>query len=144
MKKTEIWVYASAALMIVGAFGPWVTVFAGSISGTDGDRDGWVVVAAAALAAAVFYTRREHPRARAIWAMIFGGASAALTFYDRMDAQHIIGGSGPLGQALISIGWGLNLALLASASLVIAALVSLNQPRADAAALESTPEQPIV
>ena len=34
------WVVASAALMVVGSFGPWAKVLALTVSGTDGGNDG--------------------------------------------------------------------------------------------------------
>jgi hypothetical protein len=49
--KPAWWIVASLALMLVGAFGPWARVLdVQTINGTDGGRDGWVVVAAAVLA----------------------------------------------------------------------------------------------
>ena len=41
--------------MVVGALGPWATVFGSSVSGTDGSNDGWLVVAAAAIGGGLYY-----------------------------------------------------------------------------------------
>src|SRR5215207_10357241 len=70
------WVAGSAALMVVGAFGPWLKLFGHPIRGTDRD-DGWVVVSIAAFAAAAFILMRRSQLA-AIPA-IAGGALAAYT-----------------------------------------------------------------
>ena len=56
-----LWIEASAVLMLIGAFGPWVKAFAFTVSGTDGSNDGWIVVVAA----------------------LFGGVLAAITYKNR-------------------------------------------------------------
>ncbi len=45
------------------------------------------------------------------------------TLYDRQHVQHVIDQTGIFGQALVNVGWGLNLALLASASMAVAGIV---------------------
>jgi hypothetical protein len=47
------WAVASAALMVIGSFGPWARAFIVSVSGVDGD--GWFVVLAAAVAGGMLY-----------------------------------------------------------------------------------------
>ena len=117
------WICGSAALMVVGAFGPWVNALGISVSGTDGSNDGWFVVAAAAFGAVLFYAGRER-RSGAVWPFLAGAAGVAVTLYDRQNVQNAINQGGTFAQALAHVGWGLNLALLASASMAVAALAS--------------------
>lgn len=124
MKGTAIWIYASAGLMALGAFGPWVTVLTRSVSGIDGTNDGWAVLALAALAALIFYTR-GHRSAGMLVVLVLGLVGLGLTIYDRTHIQHIIDSGGDLIQVTASVGWGLNLAMLASGSLTIAALTQI-------------------
>lgn len=122
------WVFGSAALMIVGAFGPWVKALGQSVGGTDGSNDGWLVVAAAVIGGLLFYVLRER-RAGGVWALLAGGAGIAITLYDRSNVQNAIDNGGAFTQALVQVGWGLNLALAASVSMAVAAVVYLMQAR---------------
>ena len=109
------WVAASAALMVVGAFGPWLKLFGDPVRGTDLTNDGWIVVAFAVLAGATFLWMRRS-RLAAIPA-IAGGALGAYTAIENrriMDDVEV---------EFFQIGWGLNLAILASISLAISGLV---------------------
>ena len=115
------WVLASAALMVVGAFGPWVELLGLTAGGTDGNNDGWLVIAVAAAAGAIFLWQRRTPRAGA--AAIAGGVlGAIITIYDRSNVSDAAGESGQVGE-LVQAGWGLNLAIVASISLAIAGVV---------------------
>jgi hypothetical protein len=116
------WVLGSAVLMVVGAFGPWVKALGQSVSGTDGSNDGWFVVAAAVIGGLLFYANRAH-RAAGVWALLGGIAGVGITLYDRSNVQNAIDKGGAFAQALVQIGWGLNLALAASASMAVAAAV---------------------
>lgn len=116
------WVYASAGLMAIGAFGPWVKVLGQSASGTDGSNDGWLVVGAALLGGGLFALLRGS-RLSGILALLGGLLGTAVTFYDRQNVHSAIQDGGAFAQALAQIGWGLNLALLASVSLAIAGIV---------------------
>src|SRR5438270_335621 len=104
------WVLGSATLMVVGAFGPWLKVLGQSVSGTDGSNDGWLVVAAAVIGGLLYYATRDS-RGGAVWALIAGIAGIAVTLYDRSNVQNALDKSGAFAQALVQIGWGLNLAL---------------------------------
>jgi hypothetical protein len=116
-------------LMLLGAFGPWVKALGQSVGGTDGSNDGWLVVAAAALGGLLFYLARSH-RAAATWPVLGGVAGLVITIHDRNNVQHAIDQGGAFAQALASVGWGLNLALLASASMTLAGLVWAGQKNA--------------
>jgi len=118
----QIWVFASAGMMVLGSFGPWVKVFGMTASGIDGHNDGWLVVAAAAIGVLLLLVRRDS-RAAGVWALLGGIAGTAVTFHDRSNVSDAISSGGALVQAAAQVGWGLNVALLASVSLAIAGLV---------------------
>lgn len=117
------WVLGSAGLMVVGAFGPWVKALGMSASGTDGSNDGWVVVAAALIGGGLFALARESRRLSGLVAVLGGVLGLAVTIYDRHNVQSAIQEGGAFVQGLAQIGWGLNLALVASVSLAVAGLV---------------------
>jgi uncharacterized membrane protein (UPF0136 family) len=71
-----------------------------------------------------------------------GIGGVAVTIYDRHNVQQAIDHGGAFTQALASVGWGLNLALAASASLVVAAVVRQLQWRPDTS--EEAPVKPPV
>lgn len=119
-----IWSGASVAFMVIGSFGPWIEALGQSVSGTDGSNDGWVVVAAAVIGALLMYVTRAN-RGAGIWAIVAGLAGSIVTIHDRSHASHAISNAGALVQAVARIGWGLNLAMVASISLVIAGVVWL-------------------
>ena len=105
------WVLGSAALMAVGAFGPWVKALGQSVGGTDGSNDGWLVVAAAVIGACSSTCTRTQ-RAAGVWALLGGIAGTAVTLYDRSNVQDAINKGGAFAHALVQVGWGLNLAPL--------------------------------
>jgi len=115
------WVLASAAMMLVGAFGPWVKVFGMSANGTDGSNDGWLIVAFAVIAAAIFVVKRGRQWA-GIVALIGGIAATATAIYERVHITNAIKGGGEFAD-LAQIGWGLNLCLAASISFALAGFV---------------------
>jgi hypothetical protein len=112
--------------MIVGSFGPWARALFVTVSGVDGD--GWFVILAAIGALAALYVGASRPQRRlaAIGACVVAGAAAlGVVIY---DAQDIFGDQGIseddlFGSAdLVSPGWGIWMAGLASASLVLAGI----------------------
>jgi len=118
------WIGGSALFMLIGAFGPWVKALGISVSGTDGSNDGWLVVGGAVVCGAlVAGTWRK--REAGIAALIAGLGGAAVTLYDRHNIQDKIKSGGEFAQAVASVGWGLNLAPIASISLAIAGVVWL-------------------
>lgn len=119
-----LWIEASAVLMLIGAFGPWVKAFAVTVSGTDGTNDGWIVVVAAlfgGVLAAITYKNRGA----GLCALIGGVAGLSTADYDRNNIQDKISHGGALLRSVASVGWGLNLCLIASMSLAIAGAVWL-------------------
>ena len=115
------WVFASVVLMVVGAFGPWVELLGLSARGTDSGNDGWLVVAVAVVAGAIFRWQRRTPRA-GVAAIAGGVLGAIITIYNRLNVNDAAGESGQAGE-LVQAGWGLNLAILASISLAISGVV---------------------
>jgi hypothetical protein len=120
----SIWAAASVVLMLIGSFGPWVKgPFGVSISGIDGSNDGWVVVGAAALAVLFLYPYVRYQgssRILALLSALAGIAAAATTIYDR---NHISKALKVEGVSVGQVGWGLNVAMIASISLSAAAII---------------------
>jgi FtsH-binding integral membrane protein len=129
------WVFASAALMAIGAFGPWVKVLGLSVNGTDGGNDGWIVVAAAVVGGVIFARKREQ-RAAGLAPLLAGAVATITCVYDRQNVSDAISEAGAFGEALAQVGWGLNLALLASISFAVAGAVWWRTAPLDAAAEE--------
>jgi Protein of unknown function (DUF2510) len=104
--------------MVVGGVGPWITLGPLTFSGTSGGRDGGVVVGAAVVAGillAVFAATGR--RGWLIGAGIVGLLMLITTIVDLAD----ISDANALGA---SAGWGIWLALAASALLMVASIVS--------------------
>lgn len=116
-----IWAAASALFMLIGAFGPWLKALGQTVSGTDGGNDGWLIVAAAVIATLLLFATRRN-RGAGLWALIAGAISAAVAIHDRSHASNAISHGGALLQAVAHIGWGLNLAMVASISFAVAGL----------------------
>lgn len=144
-QRVFYWVLASAALMLIGAFGPWAKVFGFSVSGTDGSNDGWFVVVIAVATAALFIWKRET-RAAGISAIVGGTIASLVTIYDRQNLTPS-SDDGEVLEGLVQVGWGLNLAMLASISLGVAGIVWMRSaktepPRAGADAVPLSEAEP--
>jgi len=118
---------AAAGAMLIGAFGPWgkaVGLLNVSISGTDGSNDGWFVVVAALVGAGAMLAYTRGTRLAALGVVLAGAVGVAVTYYDR---GNITDASEANTSNLVSlqVGWGLNLAMGASAVLGIVGLVAL-------------------
>ena len=120
------WAWLSAGLMVIGAFGAWATIGSVSVGGTVGD--GWFVIIAAGLGAGLFHGMRGSGSAGA-WPLIGGVVSLAITVYDRSHLEEFINHGGAVAQPPVQVGWGLNVALIASISMAVAGVVSLVQRR---------------
>jgi hypothetical protein len=123
-----LWSLGSAALMVVGAFGPWVTALGIlSISGNDVHEHGWYLAALALAGAMVVFARRTNV-AGAVWAIVVGLTGTGLTYHDRHDITSLLGAAATTPtqrdfvNALVHVGWGLNVALFASLSLALSGL----------------------
>lgn len=120
------WLFASVALMLGGAFGPWASFLAVSVSGADGSNDGWVVVGAALVGGGLAYATRSS-RGAGVCAFLGGGAGFVVTAHDRGHVQTAINQGGAFARALVHVGWGLNLALAASISMAFAGVAAVLQ-----------------
>jgi hypothetical protein len=144
---TFLWLLGSGLLMVIGSLGPWVTALGISGAGTDiplgrhFPSSGWWVVVGAAGGAGLSYFTRQN-RDAGVWALLGGTLGAAATIHVREDTQSAIDRGGALGHALVHVGWGLNLALLASASMFIAGLAALAQARSAPTAVQPSPPTP--
>jgi hypothetical protein len=123
---------AAAAAMTLGAFGPWIKI-AGlanvTFSGTDGQNDGWFVVGAAALVACGLLIHvTSHEIIGGLFILGGGIGGSLVAWIDRSDVSDRIDefqGSDGGSLALAQIGWGLNLALGASAVAAAVGLIAL-------------------
>ena len=123
--KPVWWAGISLALMVVGAFGPWVKVLGlVTINGTDGGGDGWLVIGAAGVAAVLLLI---YAKTRRKWLLVLpalaGLAGAATTAYDITDISRLSSGSLFGASETFSAQWGIYLALAASLSLILATLI---------------------
>ena len=113
-----VWLEVSAAVMVVGVYGSWVTVGGSGVPGTTDGTRGWIVLAAGLAAAAVVWFRRAT-RSAGVYVFLAGVAAVAAVAYDRTHLNDAIG-AGAAGAAAAHAGWGLNLALAGSVSLAVA------------------------
>jgi hypothetical protein len=137
------WVLGSAAAMIVSAFAPWAKFLGFTVQGTDGNG-GVTLILAAAIGGGVFLWKRTTRRA-GIWVLIAGALGVFIALYNLNDVNRLADVGEAFGQDdVASTGWGLYLALLASASLGAAGIVwyRLFAPPAPAPEAPAAVEQP--
>jgi hypothetical protein len=109
--------------MVIGAIGPWARALIVTVSGLDGD--GWFVLLAGVAAAALLYWRRDRitPLIPGVSALM-GAIGFAVVVYDGKD----IFGDQSSDDALfgdvdlVTPGWGIIMAGVASAGLILASL----------------------
>src|SRR6266508_816362 len=130
LPKSVWWSTGSLILMVVGAFGPWAKVAdLLTINGTDGVRDGWAVVGAAAVAALVLLLFLRFRRGwLVVLSLLAGLAGAATAAYDISDINGIASDDELFG-SLVSTEWGIYLALVGSISLSLASIGLLIEGR---------------
>jgi len=128
--KSLWWSAGSLVLMVVGAFGPWAKIAdLLTINGTDGGRDGWIVVGAAGVAAlSLLFYRRFRRGWLVVLALLAGVAAASTVAYDISDIRGIASGDELFGD-LVSTQWGIYVALVGSISLALASLGVLVESR---------------
>jgi hypothetical protein len=118
---------ASAVAMIVAAFGTWVRVLGlVSVSGVDAGH-GWIVVVAALIGVASLFAARSGTRPRIYFlpvAILAGLGGAALSGYDLGSLRSLADDANPrapfIPADVISAGWGIYVALIASCGLALA------------------------
>ena len=121
-RATTWWLAVSAALMVIAAVAPWERVQVVSRNGID-DGDGWIVVAAAALAGAMLALYRARGARTALLVSAFCGVLGLVVFF--VNADGILWNEAIneiLGRDVVSPRWGFFLLAGASASLVLASL----------------------
>ena len=123
------WALVSAGLMAIGAFGPWMTALTViSLSGWDVQRGKAEALLAIALLGALAVFVRRRTSSGGTWALIAGLAGGALTGYEHHHITSAIAGVAPqyqtLANALVHVGWGLDVALAGSLSLAVSGLAS--------------------
>ena len=121
LPKTFWWAASSVVLMAVGAFGPWATVLGVmTYSGTDGNA-GWTVVVSAVIGAiALGLLVRWRTRWLCAVPFLAGAAGAATAAYNINDISSFNTSLG--GDELMSMGWGIYIALAGSISLLLASV----------------------
>ncbi len=145
------WALVSASCVVIGAFGPWVTAF-GLISANGWDvqkKEAGILIVLALLAAVAAFTRRDSATSGFV-ATFTGLGGLILTLWEHHRITSALAGVAAQSQsqsfihidvgAIVHVGWGLDLALLASASLMLAGLASFffeEAPRSDAATVSA-------
>jgi hypothetical protein len=130
------WGLVSALLMAFGSVGPWVRVRAFAGGGFVETRGGLLVLVAAVIGA-VFLVAWRQRRPAGIAALLMGLLGLAVALRDRRHLVNLLGGRHfpPrvhfFASRFVHVGWGLDLALLASLSLAVCGLVWLLALRED-------------
>jgi hypothetical protein len=124
------WALVSAVAMVIGAFGPWLTVGGTySASGTDisSKYAGFLIGLAVVGATLIFWQRMTS--SSGVWALFTGLIGVAVSAYE----HHHIASALALTQSFTSIagwdlglhvGWGLDLDVVAAASMVVCGIAS--------------------
>ena len=134
--KSFWWAIGSAIAAVLGSFGPWAKVLGFiTVSGTDGD--GWYVILAAGIAAALIVERQR--RGLGHWPIYVAIASSVIAsliaIYDWSNLSRVANESG-----LISAGWGIYLATLGSISLAAACIKLALEARSDTRQAPEVPQ----
>lgn len=116
---------AAVLLMAVGAIGPWAKGPLGSsLSGIDGSNDGWVVLVVALVAGLSTLGYWHQPRkGTGVVLLVCAAVNGYLTYNDRESVRELVTSDGTAG--LVTVGWGLSLALVGAAVLALAGVAML-------------------
>ena len=131
------WALVSAACVVIGSFGPWVTALGLiSVNGWDVQKkEAGILIVLALLAALAAFTQRTSATGGSV-ASFAGLGGLMLTFWEHHRITSALAGAAAQSQsqsqsfihidvgAIVHVGWGLDLALLASASLMLAGIAS--------------------
>lgn len=115
---------AGAALVAIGAFGPWATILGFSKAGTDGDGVITLVLALAAAALVGLAIRRGRAPSR-VGVGVCAVLITAIAVMDVADVQDTDVGSFLGGSIDVSVGWGLWLTLCGGIALLVAAVLQV-------------------
>jgi hypothetical protein len=103
--------------MAIGAFGPWASALGGvlTVSGTSGQRDGWLVLVASGIAAVCLLVNWQRPGGKSQgWAGTMAFLGGGVCVYDLVDITNKGYGIHP--------DWGIYVALAGAVTAFIAAL----------------------
>lgn len=103
------WGLVSAIAMAIGSIGTWATAGPFSVTGTTSSGDGWITLGIA-VALGVLVAGRRLPWLALPAALVAAGIGVG-------DAIHILSGNSDNEWFSVSLGWGLVLVIVASASL---------------------------
>ncbi|MDQ2052838.1 hypothetical protein RBH26_20565 [Natronolimnohabitans sp. A-GB9] len=125
-----------AAAVIIGAFLPWfeVSILGTAVTETGMDRDGWLTIILAGIAAlSIAFTDWDTSHQAVV---LVSGAIVALLAAAYVVDPFIFGYEGPadqrqLAESAVSVGNGIYLTLIGGLLLVFAAVVSLNESATD-------------
>ena len=130
LPRTFWWAGASLVLMVVGAVGPWVKAEELTIHGTDGGRDGWVIVAAVTVTGiALLCFARYRRRWLAVIPLLAGITGITTTGYDISDINGQASENIFLSEISVTPGWGIYVVLAASVSLTLASVAFFVESR---------------
>jgi hypothetical protein len=151
------WLGASAALIIIGSFGPWARALFVSVSGTDGDGVATLLGGVAAVVGAFLYARTSArprpwwPLALCLVVAVVGIGITANVWWDLESSDGAEESSSTTDDefafdfdtyAIVTVSWGLVLTLVASISLAVAAVFNfLRRAEVGVAAPPSEPRQ---
>jgi Protein of unknown function (DUF2510) len=143
------WALVSATCVVIGAFGPWATVNGTySASGTQvSSKFAGFLVAIAVLGSVAIFVRRTTSSA-GVWAMIAGVLAGGIGLYQHHHVASEIGKVKALTNLpalgiTFHVGWGLDLAIVAAASLALCGFVSSFFPAELDRVVESKPAHPV-
>lgn len=129
------WALVSASCVVIGAFGPWVTALGLiSVNGWDVQKkEAGILIVLALLGALAAFTRRDSATSGTV-ATFTGLGGLIVAFWEHHRITSALAGVASQSQtqssihidvgAIVHVGWGLDLALLASASLMLAGIAS--------------------
>lgn len=147
------WALVSAGLVVVGAFGPWLTALSVvSVNGWTIDRKAAGILIVLALLGGLGVWARRDTAQSGVFAACTGLPAGLLALYEHHHISTRISSAVPgysqVVNGLVHVGWGLDLALVASASLMLAGIASFffgAEPRSEAATVsESKTYEPTV
>jgi hypothetical protein len=116
-RDAVLWITVVAiVLMVIGALGPWATALGVAVDGTAGSNHGWIVVTASVVAGIclIGYVKSGSEGLCLLAALAGLGSFAA-----GLDARRNLRDLSGLPGVAVQVGWGLDLAIVASAALVI-------------------------
>jgi hypothetical protein len=108
--------YGACVAIAIGSIGPWADIGPEHVLGIEArGSDGWFTLALAGLSAAVLWNWSQVAATERLYGVLLtGGLALALTLYDTLETSGVAGN-------VITVGWGLIVALIGSVVLVAVA-----------------------